>query len=82
MILPTKHISEERALLSVGAKVLKRLSQPKTVSTLWEEMTRRPLPERDRAPALRYDAYLLALSLLFMIDAIELHNGLLRRKQP
>lgn len=82
MILPTKHISAERALLTVGAKVLRRLSQPKTVSALWEEMTRRPLAQRDRAPALRYDAYLLTLSLLFMIDAIELNNGILRRKRP
>lgn len=82
MILPTKHISEERALLTVGAKVLNRLSQPKTVSTLWEEMTRRPLAQRDRTPTLRYDAYLLTLSLLFMIDAIELNNGLLYRRRP
>lgn len=81
MILPTKHISEDRALLTVGARVLQCLSQPKTVSALWEELTRRPLALRDRTPTLQYDAYLLTLSLLFMIDAIEQSNGLLRRKR-
>ena len=68
-------------MLTVGAKVLTRLTQPKTVSALWEEMTRRPLAQGDRTPALRYDAYLLTLDLLFMIDAIELSEGLLHRKR-
>ena len=35
MILPTKGLALDRALLSVGAEVLRRLDRPKTVSRLW-----------------------------------------------
>ncbi|CAK8716018.1 EF-hand domain-containing protein [Candidatus Electronema halotolerans] len=81
MILPSKHLSQERALLSVGAKLLVCLSKPKTVSALWEEISR-PVEKQVKKPALRYDAYVLTLDLLFMIGAIELQDGLLRRKKP
>jgi hypothetical protein len=81
MILPSKHLSQERALLSVGAKLLTRLSKPKTVSALWEEISR-PAEKQAKKPALRYDAYVLTLDLLFMIGAIELQDGLLRRRKP
>jgi hypothetical protein len=73
--------NQERALLTVGAKLLARLSKPKTVSTLWEEISR-PAEKQVRKSALRYDAYVLTLDLLFMIGAIELQDGLLRRGTP
>ncbi len=81
MILPSKHLSQERALLTVGAKLLARLSKPKTVSTLWEEISC-PAETQAKKPALRYDSCVLTLDLLFMIGAIELKDGLLRRRQP
>ncbi len=83
MILPTKHLSQDRALLTVGARLLARLSHPKTVSALWEEISR-PVIIKDngKSPALRYDAYILALDLLFLMGAVELQDGLLGRKTP
>jgi hypothetical protein len=81
MILPSKHLSQERALLTVGAKLLAHLAKPKTVSTLWEEISH-PAEKQERKPALRYDAYVLTLDLLFLIGAIELQDGLLRRRKP
>lgn len=81
MILPSKHLSQERALLTVGAKLLARLSKPKTVSALWEEISRSG-EKQERKPALRYDAYVLTLDLLFLIGTIELQDGLLRRRKP
>ena len=36
MILPTKHIRPDRALIGVGAEVLVVLGQPMTVSKLWD----------------------------------------------
>ena len=36
MILPTKHIRPDRALIGVGAEVLGLLVQPMTVSGLWD----------------------------------------------
>lgn len=38
MILPSKHLSQDRALLTVGGHVLTFLARPKTVSALWEEL--------------------------------------------
>jgi len=82
MILPTKHLSQDRALLTVGARLLAHLSQPKTVSALWEEISRMAITKDDKRPAPRYDAYVLTLDLLFLMGAIELRDGLLSRKTP
>lgn len=82
MILPTKHISQDRALLTVGARLLLYLSQPMTVSALWEAVSRSSRAKDSKKPPLRYDAYVLTLDLLFLMGAIELGDGLLSRKTP
>ena len=82
MILPSKHLPQDRALLTVGARILQHLSQPKTVSALWEEVPRQDNKTLKGTPPLRYDGFVLALDLLFVIGAIELHEGLLSRKAP
>jgi hypothetical protein len=79
MILPTKHLSQDRALLSVGAMLLACLSGPMTVSALWEVVSQQKQPNEPGKHALRYDAYVLTLDLLFLIGAIELRHGLLIR---
>ena len=79
MILPSKHISQERALLSVGARILLCLPRPKTVSALWEEM-RPPAASKGDVPLLHYDGFVLALDLLFLMGTIDLRGGLLRRR--
>ena len=38
MILPTKHLREDQALIAVGAELLGLLDEPKTVSRLWDEL--------------------------------------------
>jgi hypothetical protein len=79
MILPSKHLSQDRALLTVGARVLQHLPQPKTISALWEDLPRNIVGRSD-APPLRYDGFVLALDLLFLIGSVELQDGLLTRK--
>jgi hypothetical protein len=80
VILPSKHLSQERALLTVGGRILQHLHQPKTVSALWEALTPRgENPTRLTTP-LSYDGFVLALDLLYLIDAIEMEAGLLTRK--
>jgi hypothetical protein len=81
MILPSKHLPQERALLTIGAAILGRLSSPATVSALWEQMPRAVVQQKS-PPPLRYDAFVLALDLLFLIGAVELHNGLVVRGTP
>ena len=79
MILPSKHVSQDRALLSVGARILLSLSRPKTVSALWEEMLQLAAGN-DSVPLLHYDGFVLALDLLFLMGTIDLQSGLLRRR--
>ena len=82
MILPSKHLPQDRALLTVGARLLQHLSQPKTISALWEELPRHNDKALKGATPLRYDGFVLALDLLFLIGVIDLHEGLLSRKAP
>jgi hypothetical protein len=82
MILPSKHLSQERALLSVGAKVLECLAKPRTVSAVWVELTRKNEMSNGPTTPFGFDGYVLALDLLFLLGAIELQDGLLTRKQP
>lgn len=78
MILPTKHIRPERALLTIGAEVLSVLRGSMTVSRVWDEVRRRRGETTEPAP-ITYDWFVLALDLLFTMNAIELHDGLLRK---
>jgi hypothetical protein len=81
MILPTKHLAQDRALLTVGARILPSLEHPITVSALWEQLSRdstSPITPN----SLRYDAFVLALDLLFLMGTIQLSDGLLKRAKP
>lgn len=80
MILPSKHIPQEKALLTVGAELLKRLDKPKTVSAIWEDVRQSASESHPDAHHLSYDWFILSLDLLYAIDAIEIHEGLLKRR--
>ncbi len=82
MILPSKHLSQDRALLTVGAHILQRLNEPKTVSALWEELSRQRETTRAATPLLSYDGFVLTLDLLFLFRAIQLKDGVLSRQLP
>jgi len=81
MILPSKHLPQDRALLTVGGHLLIFLARPKTVSALWEELNLQAgspgvsLPRR-----ISYDWFVLALDLLFTLGTIDLDNGLVTRR--
>jgi hypothetical protein len=78
MILPTKRLNEDRALLSIGADVLALLDSPKTVSRLWEEL--KQFRERANSTGIvPYDWFVLSLDLLYAVDAVSLDQGRLRR---
>lgn len=80
MILPSKHMPQDRALLSVGAHVLKFLTHPKTVSALWEELNRQNTGLATPPRRITYDWFMLALDLLYTLGAIELESGLVARR--
>lgn len=76
MILPTKRLGQDRALLSVGAEILDLLSEPKTVSRLWDEL-QRSRSERFGVRTIPYDWFVLALDLLYTLEILEMERGLL-----
>lgn len=79
MILPSKHLPPNRALLSVGARVLQALAEPRTASATWDQITRDVEQSISRKHVISYDTFVLSLDLLFMIGAIEIREGVLRR---
>lgn len=79
MILPSKHLPQDRVLLTVGAAILRHLSHPIAVSALWEEM-RHPVDGQEGPPHLRYDAFVLTLDMLFLVGALDLREGILHRR--
>jgi hypothetical protein len=79
MLLPTKGVSADRALVTVGSDILEGLQTPKSVSSLWEQY-------RDRGRAsgstehVTFDWFSLALASLFAIEVVEwTPSGHLRR---
>jgi hypothetical protein len=78
MILPTKHLRPDRALLAVGADLLVALREPMTVSRLWDHIRDGRGDAGEPAP-ISYDWFVLAVDLLFMIGAVEFDRGLLQK---
>jgi len=79
VILPTKYLPHDRALLSVGAEILAQLKEPRTVSELWE-CVREDRQSKITATPLSFDWFVLALNLLYAVTAIEYSNGVVRRE--
>lgn len=77
MILPTKHLGPERALLTIGARILAEIKRPITVSALWDSL--RAGQHQKRSP-LSYEWFILALDLLYMVGAITYDDGVIARK--
>lgn len=80
MILPTKHVRTDRALIGVGAELLLLLREPMTISRLWNELRARRAPGSLLAP-IDYHWFILSLDLLFLIGAVKASRGLLARTQ-
>ena len=72
MILPTKHIAQNEALIGVGATILAQLSGPRTVSSLWEDIRAEPNVGT-------FERFVLASNLLYLLGAIDIQDGFLFR---
>ena len=72
MILPSKHIKLENSLIGISAEILKHIQSPQTVSQLWNDV-------RSIQGVRTFEIFTLSLDFLFTLDAIEFHEGLLRR---
>ena len=74
MILPSKHISEEQALIGVGAILLVELRNPQTVTSLWEKV-------RANYSVGTFERFVLELDMLYIIGVITLTEGLIKRER-
>ena len=72
MILPTKHLPEDRALLTVASVAWSLLSEPRTVSSLWDGFTG---DDTGVGASLSFDWFVLALDLLYALGSIDLADG-------
>ena len=76
MILPTKYLPHDRALITVGSEILKHLEEPRSVSALWDCV--RDTQVNKAADALvSFDWFVLALNLLYVISAIDYRDGII-----
>lgn len=74
MILPTKRLNSHRALIGIGADILEQLDKPKTISKIWDELN------NIKHINYKYDWFVLALDLLYSMDAIRYNDGRVVRK--
>ncbi len=75
--MPTKGVPPHRALLSLGADILRLLTEAKTVSRLWDDFRK----ARPSATDVTFDWFVLSLDLLFLIGAVSLEHGRVRRSE-
>ncbi|MBB3061417.1 ABC-three component system middle component 6 [Microbulbifer rhizosphaerae] len=78
MILPTKHLSPSRAIITVSLEVFELIHNRSTVSSVWNDL------QKNHEVCMRqgevpYDWFILSLDFLFLIGAIEENNGKLTR---
>jgi hypothetical protein len=75
MILPDRNIAPDRALLTIGGTIFDRLSEPMTVSRLWDDIR-----ELHQKRPISYVWFLLSVDLLFVLNLVWFdQDGLLRR---
>lgn len=75
MILPTRNIVPDRALLTVSGEVFQLLAQPATVSGVWDRVR-----SANASRPIAYSWFLLSVDLLFAIGLVTFDKrGLLIR---
>jgi hypothetical protein len=75
MILPSKHISEEQALVGLGAVLIEEIKKPQTVTSLWEQV-------RTNTAIGTFERFVLALDMLHIIGSVKLTSGMIVRVKP
>jgi hypothetical protein len=70
MILPSKHISEEQALIGVGAVLLREIHGQETITSLWEKARSYPTVGT-------FERFVLALDMLHITGLVNLTNGMI-----
>jgi len=72
MIIPNKNIRLQNSLLGMGTIILDILSNPNTVSSLWEKV-------KQSSEINSFEKYILTLDFLYMLDLILIEDGIIQR---
>ena len=70
MILPTKQVPAEQALLGIGTYLLRTLKHPRTISEAWE------MVRAERAVG-TFERFVLGLDMLYIAGIIDFRDGFL-----
>jgi len=78
MLMPDKHLKLSESLFGLGAFLLERLGEPKSLDDLWSDvlkgMTSRTIPNRHSIGDV-----VLALGFLYSIGTIRMFSGKISR---
>ena len=69
MILPDKNIKLSNSLLGFGAMILQKLNKNHTISSLWDQI--------EKKPNNNFYKFVLALDFLFLLNLIKLQDGII-----
>ena len=75
MILPSKHIVLDYSLIGVGATILAAMNRRDTVTDVWEDV------RTDKAVG-TFERFAIAMTLLFILGAVEYVDGRIVRAAP
>jgi hypothetical protein len=79
MILPTKHLNANRALITIASEILGLIDKRSTVSSLWSDLSEF-YDIQLRKEDVSYDWFVLALDLLYILGVIEMDGLYINRK--
>ena len=80
MIVPTKGVNSNRALITVGGEIIDALDQPMTVSGLWNIV--RDKHDQSADAKIGFDWYVLTLDMLFCLGVVGFDEGGLLKRRP
>jgi len=79
VLLPSKAIPTDQALLAVGAQILIQLERPGSVSAVWDRL-QEWRSAHNVETALPFWWFSLAIDVLYAIGVVDQRNGELMRK--
>ncbi|MEV8392723.1 MULTISPECIES: ABC-three component system middle component 6 [unclassified Streptomyces] len=78
MLLPSKSIPSDQAMIAVGAQILIQLDEPGTVSAVWQRLAEWR-QNKSMPSAVPFWWFALSLDLLYATGAVDIRDGELRR---
>ena len=75
MIMPSKYLREDEALVGVGGILLQRIEGRRNISFLWEDV------KTNHAVA-TFERFILALDFLFLLGLIDIKDNEIMRVGP